>query len=86
MYEIIPGYILAKLLKNQNQVAQCLRALAALPEDLGSQHPHGNSQLFVTPVLGNLMPSSGLFWHQEHKWCTDIHAAKIFTHVYKIKN
>ena len=44
---------------------QQLRALAALPQALSfdSQHPLGDSQLFVTPVPGCLMPSSGLQGH-----------------------
>jgi hypothetical protein len=41
--------------------------LAALAEDLGSnsQHPQGGSNLLMTSVLGDLIPSS------------DIHAGKI---------
>ena len=40
------------------EMAQWLRALTALPEDLGfnSQHPHGSSQLSVTLVPGDLTP------------------------------
>ena len=41
-------------------MAQQLRALAALPEDqsvFNSQHPHGHSQLSVTPGPRFLTPS-----------------------------
>ena len=40
------------------EMAQQLRALAALPEDLSSisQHPHGSSQLSITPVPGDPAP------------------------------
>ena len=47
---------------------------------INSQHLHGGSQASVTPVLGNLMPSSDLHGHQAHKWCTDTHAGKTHTH------
>jgi hypothetical protein len=40
----------------------------------GSQHPHGGSQPFVSPVPGNLTSSSDLFGH-----CTYEH---IYTHLY----
>jgi hypothetical protein len=41
------------------EMALWLRALAALPEDPGfnSEHPHGSSQLSVTPVPGDRTPS-----------------------------
>ena len=41
-------------------MAQQLRALTTIPEDLGSissTHPHGGSQLSITPVPGDLTPS-----------------------------
>ena len=41
-------------------MAQRLRAVTALPEDspgFNSQHPHGSSQLSVTPVPEDLTPS-----------------------------
>lgn len=48
----------------KRQTAQLLGVLVALSEDLGSsQDSHGSSQLPVTPVPGNLMPSSGLCGH-----------------------
>lgn len=31
-----------------------------------STHPHGNSQPAITPVLGDLTPSSSLQWHCMH--------------------
>lgn len=42
-----------------------VKALAALIEDFrfGSQHPHGRSQLSLTPVPGDLTLSSGLPWN-----------------------
>jgi hypothetical protein len=42
------------------EMTQWLRALDVLPEDLGSfpsQHPHGSSQLSVTPIPEDLAPS-----------------------------
>lgn len=44
-----------KTQKSQGRDNQWLRALASLPED-----SRGGSQLFATPVPGNLTPSSGL--------------------------
>ena len=41
-----------------------------------SQHPHNGSQPSVTPVPGNLTPSSDLFGHQKHTLYTDIDAGK----------
>ena len=41
-------------------IVQCLRALIVLLEN---QHPHGSSQLSVTPIPGDPMSSSGL-WAQ----------------------
>ncbi|CAO2628229.1 hypothetical protein LEMLEM_LOCUS19893, partial [Lemmus lemmus] len=49
------------------KMAQQLRALAVLPEDPGSysrsQHLYFGSQASVTPVPGDLMPSSDLCRH-----------------------
>lgn len=36
-----------------------LRSFVAIPKSQGFQHPHGNSQLSLTPVPGDLMFSSG---------------------------
>ena len=47
---------------------QRLRALAALEED-----PRGVSKPSVTPVPGNLMPSSGFHWHSVCMWYADIY-------------
>ena len=66
---------------------QQLRALAALPDDLGS----ARSTLIVTHVSvstvpGILVTSSGLFQHLAHTWCTDIHADKTPMHTEINKN
>jgi hypothetical protein len=43
------------------ETAKCLRAMAALKRtEVNSQHPHSSTQTPVTPVPGNLIPSSGL--------------------------
>ena len=48
------------------------------------QHPHGGSQLSVTPAPGgNPAPSSGLYWHCMHMVHIDV--GKI-THKIKIKS
>lgn len=38
------------------EMAQYLRTLAPLPEYL-NQHPHGRSQLSITPIVGDPIPS-----------------------------
>ena len=38
-----------------------------------------------TPVLGKMLPSSDLCWHQAHMWCTYIHAGKTLLHLKQIK-
>lgn len=49
-----------------------LRALAELAKDLfDSQPPHGDSQPFLSPVPGDLTPSSGFHGHQAHMHYTD---------------
>jgi hypothetical protein len=57
------------------EVAQRLRALTALPADLGFnfQHPHGGSQMPVTPVSGNPTPSH----RHARRQNTDAHEIKI---------
>ena len=58
------------------EMAQQLRVLAILAEDLGCyQHPCGNSQT-LSPVQGNPTPSSGPCRHQVHTWDTYIHAVR----------
>jgi hypothetical protein len=47
------------------EVAQCLRALAVLPE--GKSFILGNL-MSVTPIPGDLTHSSGLSLHQSHTW------------------
>jgi hypothetical protein len=61
-------------------IAQQLE-LAALPEDLGSipnTHKTG-SELSLTPVSRDLMPSPGLYGYQALKWYTDILEGKTNT-------
>jgi hypothetical protein len=45
------------------EMAQHLRASTALIEDPSFKHPPGILQLWVAPVTGALMPSSGLCEH-----------------------
>jgi hypothetical protein len=55
---------------------QLLRALAALPKDLGSNpssHMSAHNHLYVTPDPRDLTLSSGLRGHQAQKWFTDIY-------------
>jgi hypothetical protein len=47
------------------------------------QHQHGSSELFITPVPENTMPSSGLHGQEANTWHIDIHANKN-TYTYKI--
>ena len=62
-------------------MTQRLSPLAALPEDLGSvPHPQGSSQLFATPVPGDLMPTFGFLGYQEHMEHMHNHAGKILIH------
>jgi len=46
----------------------------------GAQHPHGSSQLSVTPVPEDLVPSPDLSGAY-HTCCTDIHEGKISIHI-----
>lgn len=48
-----------------------------------SQHPHGSSAVSVTPVPGDLMPSSGLHRHQTCTQCTNIRAGKTAKYIKK---
>ena len=69
--------------KMDGEMAQPLRALAALAEDLGQipcTHMVVYNQL-DPPFPGDLMPSSGLYMHQTCMWDTDIHAGKIVIHI-----
>lgn len=47
---------------------------------LDSQHPHGDSELSVTPVSEGPTPSSGLSGHQAHLRCT--HTCRQDTHMH----
>lgn len=61
------------------KMAQRLQSLVALSENLfGSQHLFGGSQLWITPVPGDTMPS----FVNAGMWCTDLHAGKN-THTHK---
>lgn len=42
------------------------------------------SQLAVTPVQGDLIPSPGFLGYQACPWYTDLHADKTSTHVNKL--
>lgn len=46
-----------------------------------SQPSDGGSQPPITPVLGDLMSSSGVQRHQACTWCTYIHASKILIYL-----
>jgi hypothetical protein len=60
------------------EMTQWLRALATIPEILGSiSSIYGGSQPSVTPVFEDLTHSSNLHEYQEYTQCTDIHAGKI---------
>lgn len=56
------------------EMAQWLKSTdyASRRSGFDSQHPQGNSQPSITPVLGDLTVS----WPQAHTWYTDIHASK----------
>lgn len=59
-----------------------LTALAALSFD--SQNPHDSSQTFVTPIPGNLKPSSLFHIQKKHTWYIYTHVGKKLIH--KMKN
>ena len=61
-------------IKGTGEMAQQLRALAALPKDPGFnfQHPHDSSQQWVTPAPGDLMLSYDLLWLL-HAYSVQIH-------------
>lgn len=60
------------------ELAQWWKGLTALAEPgFNYQHPHGNSQLPVAPVLGNpLLASTGTAHTCTHMCCTDMQAGK----------
>jgi hypothetical protein len=49
---------------------------------LGSQHPHGSPQLSLTPVPGDMMPSTGLCGHASK---TSIHRKQVNKQINKFK-
>lgn len=58
-------------------MAQQIRAIAALAEDLGSgQHLHGHPQPYVNPVPADPVPASDFCRHQVHTQYTCIQAGK----------
>jgi hypothetical protein len=65
------------------EMAQCFRALAALPVGSGlySQHPHNSSQLSVPPVPGDQKPSSDL--HRYQAYAVHRHTCKQNIHTHK---
>jgi hypothetical protein len=80
---LVPIFNFKVMTLGTGEVAQWLRALAVLPEDQGSipKCPHNGSQLSVSPVLGDLTPSSELLQQHTCVWCTDAHAGKIPIHI-----
>ena len=67
-------------------MSQWLRAFFPLLEvanarGLNSQHLHGGSQPSITPVLGNMIASSGLCEYVACKWCTNIEVGKTSIHI-----
>jgi hypothetical protein len=78
---------LPKQKENQGagEMAQWLRALVALAEgQLDSQHPHGGSQPFITPVSETLMPSFVHCGH--HGYMVHKHVSRQNTHKTKLKS
>lgn len=54
------------------EMAQCLRALGCSSRPrFNSQHPHHSLRQFITPISGDLMPSSDHVGHQASTWYTD---------------
>lgn len=66
-------------------MVQWLRALAAFARGPGFdfQDPSENSQVFVKPVPGDLMNSSGLHWHQAPKYTVNTCRQNSHTHKQK---
>lgn len=73
------------------EIVQCKGVLVVFP-----RQPRFNqfsthtwwSQLFIVPVPGNSVPSSGLCGYETHKYCTDIDGGKTSLHIqviFKIK-
>lgn len=61
------------------EMSQCLRAFAALADDMGSGILHGDSQPYVTPLLEDPMPLL-TYSGTACMWYIDTHADK--RHVY----
>lgn len=60
------------------EIVQWLRVLAAFSEDLGS-YPSTHVRQPTTAYNSSSRRSdafSGLFSHQTHQWCTDVHASE----------
>jgi hypothetical protein len=80
MHEINKS-IFKNIIHGTGEMAQQLKALVTLAEEpaLDFQYPNGSSQLSVTPVSRDLMPSSGLCRHQVHALCR--HPCRQNTHI-----
>lgn len=64
-----------KLVTGAREMAQQSRALAVLADGVfSSQRQYGFLQLSVTLVPWAPTPSSGLWGHWAHTWCTNVHA------------
>jgi len=77
-----------KIKLGAGELAQWLRTLAALLEDLGwilSNYIHGSSQLAVGPIPGALKPSFGLCGQQVSNRQTYVQARHSYTWI-KIRN
>ena len=70
-YRKLPIFVTKKFPDADGEVAQQLRALATLPEDLGS--------ILSTHVVAHncLMASAGFHRHQAYMWDTGTHSGKI---------
>ena len=81
----VPQNFSYKTSDGAEEMARWLRVLFALPEDLGSissAHRATHNHLYVAPVPGNVMPSSGLSRYCMHK----VHRHRHTKHPYmKIK-
>lgn len=74
------------MLCDAGEIAQWLKALAAMPQDwrvFRFQHPHDGLQSWVTSILGNLTPSLA-FEGITGMWCTVMPVGK--THIKFLKS
>lgn len=74
-------YFLVKTYSWAAEVAPWLNICCSWREPgFNSQSLHYGSWLNRTPVLGDPVPSSGLYGYEVCKWCTDTHIRKILLH------